>query len=185
APDGAELRQAFNLGADRVRLLMIVSPTSFGSRLALRLVQRYVLEKNADPNLEVLVVWEPFYPIDSERIAQQASTLIADPRVQQFWSPHQFAGKSFPGFAVGSDKPGLNSFLVFAGGKLWTDAAPSPDRVRRSPQTSAQIPDDVRMNGLKLGQEIDRILAQGRQPAPAGRTAAGRSPAARKVPGGD
>jgi len=41
ADDGSGLREAFNRAAGHVRLLMILSPSAFSSRMALKLVQRY------------------------------------------------------------------------------------------------------------------------------------------------
>ncbi len=173
AEDGAELRQAFNEGAGHVRLLMILSPTEFPSRMALRLVQRYVLDQVADPDLEVYVVWEAVYGGDSEQASHEASGLVKDPRVRQFWSGSRFSGHSFQGIAGRNGKPAWDSYLVFAGDKRWTDTVPAPDQILLTPLVETEIQADRRMNGVTLANEINRMLSS-RLESP-GKTAVSRT----------
>jgi hypothetical protein len=159
ADDGAELRQAFNAGAGHVRLLMILSPTSISSKVNLRIVQRYVLDQIANPDLKVYVVWEPVFPSDSEQASHEASGLVSDPRVQQFWSSSRVTGHSFGKLSGKPDKPLWNSFLIFGGDKKWTDAAPDPDQFRIVPRSGMEVQADRKMNGTKLAEEIKARLS--------------------------
>lgn len=159
ADDGAELRQAFNAGAGHVRLLMTLSPTSFGSRTALRIVQRYVLDRIASPDLKVYVVWEPVVRADSEQASYVASRLVSDPRVQQFWSGSRFTGHSFGSLAGKDIKQIWDSFLIFGDDTKWTDATPVPDHFRIAPQSGWEVQADRRMNGTKLAEDIKARLS--------------------------
>ncbi len=165
ADDGAELRQAFNAGTGHVRLLMTLSPTSVSSKMALRIVQRYVMDQIASPDLKVYVVWEPVARRDSEQASYAASHLVSDPRVQQFWSGSRFTGTSFGRLSGKEDKPVWNSFLIFGGDKKWTDAPPAPDYFRIASQNGSEVPTDRRMNGAKLAEEIKARLAPQGRPA--------------------
>jgi hypothetical protein len=164
ADDGAELRQAFNAGGGHVRLLMILSPTSVSSKVNLRIIQRYVLDQIANPDLKVYVVWEPVFPSDSEKASYEASRLVSDPRIQQFWSNSRFTGHSFGKLSGVPDKPVWNSFLIFGDDKKWTDAPPVPDQFRIVPRSGMKVEADRKMNGAKLAEEIKARLAipQGR-----------------------
>lgn len=158
ADDGAELRQAFNAGVGHVRLLMTLSPTFPPSRMALRIVQRYVLEQITSPDLKVYVVWEPAVRADSEQASRAASHLVSDPRVQQFWSGSRFTGHSFGKLSGKEGKPVWSSFLIFGGDKRWTDSPPVPDQFRITPQNGLDVQADRRMNGAKLAEEIKARL---------------------------
>jgi hypothetical protein len=158
ADDGAELRHAFNADAGHVRLLMILSPTSFFSRMTLRIVQRDVLDQIASPDLKVYVVWEPVFPSDSEQASFTVSHLVSDPRVQQFWSNSRFTGRSFGKLFGQQGKPVWDSFLIFTGDKRWTDATPVPDQFRIIPQPGMEAQADRKMNGMKLAEEIKTRL---------------------------
>jgi len=159
ADDGAELRQAFNADAGHVRLLMTLSPTFVPSKMALRIVQRYVLDQIASPDLKVYVVWEPVARADSEQASYAASHLVSDPRVEQFWSGSRFTGHAFGKLSGKDDKPVWNSFLIFGGDKKWTDEPPAPDHFRIAPPGALEIPADRRMNGAKLAEEVKAGLA--------------------------
>jgi hypothetical protein len=158
AADGAELRQAFNAGVGHARLLMTLSPTSFFSRMTLRIVQRYILDQIASSDLKVYIVWEHVFPSDSEQASYAASHLVSDPRVQQFWSNSRFTGHSFGKLSGKESKPVWDSFLIFGGDKKWTDVAPVPDHFRITPQNGLDVRADRRMNGAKLAEEIKAQL---------------------------
>jgi hypothetical protein len=158
ADDGAELRQAFNADAGHVRLLMTLSPSAVGSKTALLIVQRYVLNRIANPNLKVYVVWEPVIRADTEQASYAASRLISDPRVRQFWSGSRFTGHSFAKLAGKDGKQVWDCFLVFGGDKKWTDATPVPDHFRIALPNSGEVPADRKMNGEKLAEDIKAAL---------------------------
>jgi hypothetical protein len=158
ANDGAELRQAFNGDQGRVRLLMILSPTSPYSKMLLRIVQRYVLDPIASLDLRVYVVWERVARADSEEISYAASHLVSDPRLRQFWSASRFTGHAFAHLAGHDGKPLANSFLVFDRDKKWTDQPPTPDHTRLPPENGVNPPADQRLNGAKLADDLNARL---------------------------
>jgi hypothetical protein len=161
--DGAELRQAFNADAGHVRLLITLSPSAVGSKAALRLVQRYVLDRIASPDLEVYVVWEPVLRVDTEQASGAASRLVSDPRVRHFWSGSRFTGHSFASLSGKDGQPLRDSFLVFGRDKKWTDAAPVPDHFRIASPNSGELEPDRRMNGEKLAEDIEAALGSSRE----------------------
>lgn len=164
ADDGAELRQAFDADAGHVRLLMTLSPTSVASKMFLRIVQRYVLEQIASPDLKVYVVWEAVARGDSEQASYAASRLVSDPRVRQFWSGSRFTGHAFESLSGKAGKPVWNAFLVFSGNKKWTDTSPVPNQFRITPQNGLEVQADRKMNGAQLAEDIKVRLADPEPP---------------------
>ena len=159
AEDGAEIRQAFNAGSGHVRLLMTLSPMSPASRMDLRIVQRYVLDQIASPDLQVYIVWEPVTRRDSQQASYAASHLVSDPRIQQFWSGSRFTGKAFARLSDKDGKPGWDTFLIFGGDKKWTDTPPVPDQFRLALRPGIEVQADRKMNGAKLAEEIKAQLS--------------------------
>jgi len=158
ADDGSGLREAFNRAAGHVRLLMILSPSAFSSRMALKLVQRYVLDANSDPRIKIFVIWEPVYSSDSENAAQEAASLLADSRVSHYWSASRFVGNSFRNLLENGSGPLWDAHLVFSGDKQWTGTVPRPNSFRVAPRHGTSIPEKRKMNGVSLGRDISALL---------------------------
>ena len=144
--------------AGRPDSLTILSPSAFGSRTALRIVQRYVLDRIASPDLRVYVVWEPIVRADTEQASYAASRLVSDPRVQQFWSASRFTGRSFGNLSGKDGKPIWDAFLIFGRDTRWADAPPSPDRFRLAQMPGGELQADRKMNGTKLAEDIEAKL---------------------------
>jgi hypothetical protein len=163
--DGADLRQIFNRDADRMRLLIIGSPSSLSTRMSLRLIQRYVSEPIMDPKLTIYVVWEHIYSSDSASKAQEAAALVSEPRILHFWSDSHALGESFKallGAFGGGKSPSWDMYMLFAPNRQWGDSVPIPDGFRYGPQMSSAVPPERRMNAAKMADEIRALLAAGK-----------------------
>src|SRR6185369_3831768 len=155
-----ELRSLFDQDQGRVRMLLILSPTCPMCRNGARLVQRYVLDRIADPSLRVYVVWEAEAPADTLEKARAASTFIADPRVRQLWSPDRAVGKAFQQAVGVKDSPAWDVFLLFAGDKSWQSVPPAPDSFMHNLMSHQEMPRDRRLNGTRLNEETAGLLAK-------------------------
>jgi hypothetical protein len=165
AADGAELKTLFNEDSGKVRIVMVLSPGCGNCKMAARMIERHLLEQVNDPALSVYVVWERIGPADTQEMAAQASALLADPRIQQFWSAEHFTSRAFHD-AVGAQRTlAWDIFLVFGKGKRWTDAPPAPDRFMHNQKANEELPKDRLLNAEKLAEEAKDLLTAPAAPA--------------------
>jgi hypothetical protein len=161
AGDALQLKAAFNEDVGKARMLLLVNLGSFSSKLALRIVERYVMDQIGDPNLRVYVVWlVPNLP-QAEKVLQREVGLAPDPRITHFWSTDASPVKLLEP-VLAPYKPAANPCLLFAGYKTWTAGVPLPDRVRKSAATGAKnvAGRGEKLNGLELAADVRWLLGK-------------------------
>lgn len=165
---GTLLKSRFNEDADKVRLLMILSPSCGACRMGARLVQRYVAQQIPDSRLKIYVVWEAIGSRDTRQAAEEASWVLSDARVESFWSADKAASIAFTK-VVGVEKTtAWDVFLVFGQGRRWGEAAPAYDNFMHNLKMHEELPKERLLNAEKLAGEIESLLekARGSEAAP-------------------
>lgn len=155
----SQLREAFNASADKVRVVLLVSPTCPPCKSAVRVVQRYLLDGVADDDLAVLVVWEPVQTSDTAEAAAGAAQLVSDPRARHYWTLEP--GLADPlGAPLGElPSPVWDVFLVYPPGVRWEESAPHPARAMHN---GAEVPGTVPFDAARLASEVSAILSSRR-----------------------
>jgi hypothetical protein len=159
AGDGTQLKTAFNNDIGKTRLLLLLNLGSFSSRVALRIVERFVMEQINDPDLRVYIVWmAPDVPEVANALQQEAA-LAPDPRITRFWSTNRSLSQIFDPM-LAPYKPVANPCLLFGPEKSWMSSAPIPDRVRMSARGGAKSPvtPDQKLNGIDLAMDVQFLL---------------------------
>jgi len=162
---GIELTRLFNNDVGNVRMLLLLSPTSFSSKMAVRLVERFVMDQINDPRLRVYVVWMAPDRPESEKLVRLVAALAPDPRITHFWSTDRSLATVFePMLAL--YKPVSNPCMLFGQDRSWTSPPPLPDRIRQTPQISDKNrPDPTqRLNGVDLAADVRSLLAAKKAP---------------------
>lgn len=167
---GVELVRAFNAEAGKVRIILLLDPRSFASRITLRIVERYVLDQISDPGLSVYAVWMTSDRPSAAKGVQYLAGLAADPRVTHFWSTNPAtAGIFAPVLTL--YKSMSRPCMLFASDRSWERFPPLPDGVRKTPDNAKeQLDPTQRLNGNDLAADVKRLLAK-RLGGPANRTA--------------
>jgi len=153
---GDELRAAFNRDRDKLRLVMLLSPTCPACLGKAGVTKRYVLDRVKDDGLRVYVVWGPMLGDEKEENARDATALLPDPRVTHFWTATNTVAERF-GRAVKLPDGllGWDTYQLFAPGATWGDAPPAPARFM---QMNKPLPDDLLFNGEKLATWVREAL---------------------------
>lgn len=162
---GDELKRAFDADADKVRLLVTVSPKCGICLASVRMIERYVLGEIGSDELAVYVVWGPMLGGETRADAEQATVFAPGPRVHHYWTPaHDLAAQLSKPLGLG-DELAWDTFHLHPRGVRWGEGeAPKPAvymHVGRS------LPADRRFNGKELADEIRRLLAADAASAPA------------------
>ncbi len=176
AGDAIQLKAAFSGDADKTRILLLLNLGSFSSKMALRIVERYVMDRISDPNLRAYVVWTAPDVPEVATVLKQGTALATDPRITHFWSTDRGLSAVFEPM-LPAHRMVPNTCLLFAPGSTWTAAAPVPDRVLQSPRFGAQTAPAAaqRLNGNALAADAQLLLQSRAVGRPAGVTGAGGS----------
>lgn len=124
--NGKEFVSAFNASADRVRLVMVFSPTC-SMCLQAASDARKILTKHSDAKLKPLVVWTLIRRADSKRAAENASGYLPDPRAQHFWDLWKYSGKVYTKQLEFPKKTqAWDIFVIYKPAVLWKETPPKP-----------------------------------------------------------
>jgi hypothetical protein len=164
--DAAGLRSAFDRDAGHVRLLLVLSPQSFASKITLRMLQRSVLEPITDPALRVYAVWEPTPAAIARGFGASAvKPLICDPRVAEFYLRHQIVSRLLAPTAAAGSAEDHSLCLLFRGDRRWVGAAPpQAERLWLAPlhDLTVAIAPQQRFNGPNVAAAVRALLAAAR-----------------------
>ncbi|HKH46252.1 MAG TPA: hypothetical protein VKM72_16450 [Thermoanaerobaculia bacterium] len=155
---GAELKEAFNREADKVRLVYLISPTCPVCKQNTRLTRRYILDPIADDRLRLFVVWGPMQHKETEADARAAAVQLTDPRVTQFWTDDNVLANAYkePLGLAADPEPAWDSYMLFPPGVRWGDALPVPSYFM---WVEKKLPAETRFNAEKLSEQVRRLLA--------------------------
>jgi hypothetical protein len=124
---GDELKAAFNRDKDKVRLVLLLSPTCPSCLSSANVIERYVLDTLKDDSLRVYTVWGPMLGDETEEQAREATSYINDPRVTHFWTKAHVVATQFARAAALPEKEtGWDTYQLYPPGPTWNDAIPSP-----------------------------------------------------------
>jgi hypothetical protein len=88
------VRRAFNASSEKVRVVVLLSPTCLHCRCGHRVVGE-VLKKFSSSKLQAMLIWEPMRERDSPVSAAQQALTVQDARISQGWNENREVGKLF------------------------------------------------------------------------------------------
>lgn len=80
-----QIRDAFNKQSDQVRFIAILSSTCGWCLQGAEAVQKSVIEKMADKNISVIIVWTNMLKTDDQEHAFKAASMFKDGKIVQFF----------------------------------------------------------------------------------------------------
>ncbi len=158
--EGAEaLRTAFNEDVDKLRVLMLVSPTCGPCREGASVMQRDVLAQIDDPSLRAYVAWVPILPADSADAAGASSSIVEDGRAMQFWDGRKALSGPFAlTLRLPEGSPAWDVYMVYPVGVTWDDAPPAPAfwHHQLGPQPKAAV-----LDGSRFREQLQQLINGG------------------------
>jgi len=88
------VRRAFNASSDKVRIVVLLSPTCLHCRSGHGVVGE-VLKKFSSSKLQATLIWEPMRERDSPVSAARQALTVQDARISQGWNENKEVGKLF------------------------------------------------------------------------------------------
>lgn len=150
--DSVELiKAAFNANADKLRILLLVSPVCSECVFGAQVVRRSIVDRFVASGVYAVVVWEPMIEPDTEAAARRSSANFAGAPAAQFYDPERQTGwayerEHFSGkwddveAALSSDhwlrevvdskpdpSPEWDIYMLFKPGVRWEEHVPRPD----------------------------------------------------------
>ena len=89
------LRDAFDAGRDRIRMIAVLSPNCASCAQGVRRLKTQVLEARPDVDVDVHLVWGAVLPSDSRDDVVAWMVELDDPRVQHYWDPALLVGHAY------------------------------------------------------------------------------------------
>lgn len=122
-----------------------------------RVVQRHVMNRIKDDRLRVYVVWSPIRDGDNEAAARDAMQYLVDPRVRHFWVKDLFLSESLKKPLRLQKDFAWDVYLLYPPKATWSDSLPAP--LLGMQLDREEMPAGTTLNGLKLAEEIQKLLA--------------------------
>jgi hypothetical protein len=120
--DPAVLREAFNAGAGRVRVVALVSPTCGVCLRGAADLQDRVFGKISDDRLRGYIVWVPILRAEESNVPEATHT-IPDDRAAHFWDGHSVLVRGYDTVLdLGTDA--WDVYLVYGPEARWDAALP-------------------------------------------------------------
>jgi hypothetical protein len=157
--DSADLIKKFNSEAGKVRVILVLNPISFPSRVAVRIVQRFAMDEISDARVRAYAIWIAPNKPGATRLIQYFAGLAPDPRITHLWSTDSSLGGSF---GLMLRMYGLkNVCLVFGPESSWGALPPAPELIFGiwGADDRSQAGAIKRLNGTTLTAGIRRLLS--------------------------
>lgn len=121
------------------------------------MVREQILENLNSDNVKVYVVWTPVLREDDRTTANEATQLIEDDRVQQFWDDDKSLGLSFGKIVTLPRERTLawDVYLIFDREAEWQDQPPVPADWMHQLGI-----DEKTLDGKKLLTSVERVVRQ-------------------------
>jgi hypothetical protein len=155
---GEELKASFNRDGDKLRLLVLVSPTCPVCLMTSRLLHRYVLRPLDDERLRVYLVWGPMQHKETAADAEQATATLSDPRATHFWTDDEGLARAFQGPLAITGEPAWDTYMIFPPGARWEDGPPTPAFFMH---IDKPLPPEQRFDAHVFAAEVRRRLSGG------------------------
>jgi mercuric ion transport protein len=121
-----ELKKAFNKEAGKVRFVAILSSTCGWCLQGAQAIQKSVIEKMADKDISVIIVWTNMLKSDDKENAYYAASMFKDPSIVQFFDAENKFGDMVAQRLNPKGKKAWDIYMFYDKGVEWSSSIPRP-----------------------------------------------------------
>jgi copper chaperone CopZ len=151
-----DLKIAFNRQEGKVKFVAILSSTCGWCLQGAEAVQKSVIQKMADKNISVLIVWTNMLKSDDQENAYKAASLFKDPSIVQYFDAKNQFGDLVARRLNPNGEKAWDIYMFFDKEDQWTSAFPRPFEYAH--QLSASLHPWVDETRYFCGDELTKRL---------------------------
>jgi pimeloyl-ACP methyl ester carboxylesterase len=156
---GEELRELFNRDQDKLRMVVMLSPTCPVCLQDVRVLSRYVMKAMDDPRIRFYSVWGPMEDEDTEADARKVTVNAPDPRATHFWTDDDVLADTWAQIlGVVDDETGYDLWMIFPPGTRWEGEKPPVPPYFMWIEKQG-LPKENKFNGVVFAEQVRRFLA--------------------------
>jgi len=121
-----ELKDAFNKQTGRVRFVAILSSTCGWCLQGAQSVQKAIIKKMSDKNMDVIIVWTNMLKTDDKENAYRAASMFKDPLIVQYFDPENKFGDMIAKRLNPKGEKAWDIYMFYDKGTEWNQAIPRP-----------------------------------------------------------
>jgi mercuric ion transport protein len=121
-----QIRDAFNKQSDQVRFIAILSSTCGWCLQGAEAVQKSVIEKMADKNISVIIVWTNMLETDNQEHAYKAASMFKDGKIVQFFDAENKFGDMVAKRLNPKGEKAWDIYLFYDKETEWNQTIPRP-----------------------------------------------------------
>ncbi len=119
-------RNDFNRDRDKVRIVMLVSPTCPECLHGASVVEGMLFDRDSSPKLAGYAIWDPKLGAH-EGDVDAGTTLASDPRIRHYWDADERLGTFYETILPTPGTQSWDVYMIFPPGVVWKgDAPPRP-----------------------------------------------------------
>ena len=154
---GDELRDLFNREQDKLRVLVMLSPTCPVCLQDTRVLYRYVMKGVDDPRVRAYLVWGPMEEEDTEADARKVTINLPHERATHFWTDDDVLADTWAQIlGVVDDETGYDLWMIFPPGVRWEEKPPVPPFFMWIEKQG--LPKENKFNGVVFAEQVRRFL---------------------------
>lgn len=118
------------------------------------MVQQLLDNELKGKDVAVYSVWQPILPSDAKFTVGRATKSLTNPRVKHYWDGDNTLATAFSP-VLGIEQDTWDVYLLYDKDAEWKDTPPKPAYW----QEQLGISDETKLDGPKLGIEINKLIA--------------------------
>ena len=155
-----EIQKVFNQKSDKIKFVAILSSTCGWCLQGAESIQKSVVVKMKDKNIDVIIIWTNMLTTDDQRTAYKAASLFKDPSIVQFFDSENKFGDVVAQRLNPQGKKAWDIYMFFDNDTQWNKNFPRPFDYAHQLSSSVHpwVDKSKYFCGAELTKRLDEIV---------------------------